>query len=244
MAIILCHSVKGGAGTTFVAAHLAHSMVQTGAEVSVLSVTPRDTLPFHFGLPPSVTLPSIFAPADAAVIVSGIKLCSYLEAADDPDFLTKLRDDGYLEPGLDRVMVLDVPALHFQLARRVIPVASAFICMLNAGPDTLALMPRVLEEADPRSVDRSAFVINALDETRRLARHNAAFLRELLGDRLLGRIRLDEAVPEAIAMLQPLQRYAPSCSALADVEAVGNGLLDLLKKQMDPCDDHGVSQAV
>ncbi|MFC0205122.1 cellulose synthase operon protein YhjQ/BcsQ [Novosphingobium soli] len=234
MPVIVCHSVKGGAGTTFMAAHMAMSLSEAGANVTVLSVAPRDTLPMHFGLQPALTLPSLFAPAEDAVLVSGIDLRSFVRAPEDPDFIPTLRDMGYLDAGPDRVLVIDIPAADYTFARRVIPHASGLVAVLNAAPDTLALMPQVLGEASPENIAATTFVINALDETRRLSRHAAAFIRELVGPRLLGRVRLDEAVPEAIAMLQPLARYAPSSAALADVRAIGAALLPLLENPGRP----------
>ncbi|AXB75305.1 cellulose synthase operon protein YhjQ/BcsQ [Novosphingobium sp. P6W] len=229
MAVIVCHGLKGGAGITFVAAHLAMTLSEAGAEVTVLSVAQRDTLPLHFGLQPALTLPSLFAPAEDAVLASGINLRSHTRATDDADFVPTLHDLGYLEAGPDRVMVIDVPASEFAFARRIIPHSSANLCVLNAAPDTLALLPQVLGDASAETIARTTFAINALDETRRLSRHSAAFIRELVGPRLIGRIRLDEAVPEAIAMLQPLARYAPSSAALADVRAIGAAMVPALE---------------
>lgn len=229
MPVIVCHSLKGGAGTTFVSAHLAMSLSEAGAEVTLLTLAARDTLPLHFGLQPALTLPSLFAPTEDAVLAGGINLRSHHRAAEDPDFIPTLRDLGYLDTGHDRVMVIDVPAGDFLFARRVIPHASAHLCVINAAPDTLALLPQVLDEASPENIAKTSFVINALDETRRLSRHCAAFIRELAGPRLLGRVRLDESVPEAIATLQPLARYAASSAALADVRAVGAALVPALE---------------
>ncbi|KMS52692.1 ATPase [Novosphingobium barchaimii LL02] len=229
MAVIVCHGLKGGAGITFAAAHLAMTLSEAGAEVTVLSVAQRDTLPLHFGLQPALTLPSLFAPAEDAVLASGINLRSHTKAVDDADFVPTLLDLGYFEAGPDRVMVIDVPASEFAFARRIIPHSSANLCVLNAAPDTLALLPQVLGDASAETIARTTFAINALDETRRLSRHSAAFIRELVGPRLIGRIRLDEAVPEAIAMLQPLARYAPSSAALADVRAIGAAMVPALE---------------
>lgn len=229
MPVIVCHGLKGGAGATFIASHLAMCLSEAGADVTVLTTAARNTLPLHFGLQPAMTLPSLFAPAEDAVLVSGINLRSHLTAPEDADFVPRLSDMGYLETGQDRVMVIDAPASEFAFARRIIPHASAHVCVLNAAADTLALMPQVLDEASPENIAATSFVINALDETRRLSRHSAAFIRELVGARLLGRVRLDEAVPEAIAMLQPLAKYAPSSAALADVRAIGAAVIPALE---------------
>ncbi|MFD2134881.1 cellulose synthase operon protein YhjQ/BcsQ [Novosphingobium resinovorum] len=225
---MVTHGLKGGAGTTFIAAHIAMALSEAGADVTVLTTTQRDTMPLHFGLQPAMSLPSLFAPEDA-VLAAGIDLRSLTTAPEDNDFVPALRDLGFLETGQDKVMVIDVPASEFAFARRVVPHASANVCVINAAPDTLALMPQVLDEASPENIASTSFVINALDETRRLSRHSSAFIRELVGARLLGRVRLDESVPEAIAMLQPLGKYAPSSAALADVKMIGTALVPALE---------------
>ncbi|SFF91896.1 Cellulose biosynthesis protein BcsQ [Novosphingobium sp. CF614] len=228
MAMIVCHGPKGGAGTTFIAAHLATGLAEAGADVTVLTVSPRDTLALHFGLQPALSLPSMTAPVNEAVVAGGINLRHYRRAPVDPDFIPMLRDLGYLAPGAHRVLVLDVPAGEQAFGRRAITHACAHVCPLNAAPDTLALLPAMFGEAGEAGLARTAFVVNALDETRRLSRHGAAFIRELTGPRLIGRVRLDEAVPEAIAMLQPLARYAPASAALADVRLVAAAMVPAL----------------
>ena len=233
MAMIVCHGPKGGAGTTFVTAHLAMGLADAGLDVTVLTIAGRDTLPLHFGLHPAVTLPSFTASAEEAVVAGGINLRHYHKAAEDPDFLPMMRDLGYLEQGKDRVIVIDVPAGEHRFAQHLVPHASAHLCPLQAHPDTLALLPQVLEEAGYEGFARTAIAINGLDETRRLSRHGSAFIRELAGDRLVGRIRLDEAVPEAIAMLQPLARYAPASLALADVRKVAAAIIPTVDVSLD-----------
>lgn len=221
MALIVCHGPKGGVGTTFLAAHLAMSFAGSGADVTVLSVSTRDTLALHFGLPMAGALPHLTASAESAVVAGGIDLRNVPNAPRDSDFVPMLRDLGFLSPGRDRVLVLDVPSGEPAFAQRMIAHACAHLCPLDPHPDTLALLPQVFEEAGSEGLLRTAFVINRLDDTRRLSRHNAAFVRELAGSRLIGRIRLDESVREAIAMLQPLAKYSPASAALADVRRIG-----------------------
>ncbi|KPH58689.1 cellulose synthase operon protein YhjQ/BcsQ [Novosphingobium aerophilum] len=229
MPMIVCHGPKGGAGNTFVAAHLAMGLSAQGAEVTVLTLAPRDSMPLHFGLSPATSLPALTAPADEAVLVGGINLRSWRRASEDLDFVPMLGDLGYLQPGKDRVLVVDVPSGDTRVARRLIEHACAHVCTINAQPDTLAMLPQVFGEAGVEGLARTAFVINALDETRRLGRHGAAFIRELAGPRLIGRIRLDEAVPEAMAMLQPLSRYAPASVALTDAQQIAEAVTPSLE---------------
>jgi cellulose biosynthesis protein BcsQ len=222
MPLVLCHSPKGGVGTTFLSAHLAMGLAEAdatdgvGSDVALMTLSPRDLTPLHFGLGPAQRLPSLAAPAEAAVLAGGIGLFCEQNAASDSDFLPRLEDAGYLAVGSDRTLVIDVPSGQHAMARKLMPHAAVHICPLTPSPDCLALLPQLLDEAGDWGPRRTAYVFGKLDETRRLARHVAAFAREVLGERLIAKIRNDQAVPEALAMLQLLSRYAPASAALAD----------------------------
>lgn len=235
MPLIVCHSPKGGVGTTFLAAHLAMGLTHLdgtdgiAGDVALLTLSPRDLTPLHFGLGPSQHLPTMGGAAEASVLASGISLYCEPDALDDPDFMPRIEDAGYLAVGSDRTLVVDIPVGERLMARRLMPHATVHVCPLTASPDCLALLPQLLDEARDWGATHTAYVFGRLDETRRLARHVAAFAREVLGERLIAKIRSDQSVPEALAMLQLLSRYAPASAALADArlasQAVG-ALLD------------------
>lgn len=237
MPMILCHSPKGGVGTTFLAAHLAMGLSESAAmegvgdDVVLMTLSPHDLTPLHFGLPPAQRLPSLDAPAEASVLAGGIDLRCEPHAARDGDFLPRLNDAGFLSAAGDRTLVIDVPTGERTLARRLMPHATIHLCPLNASPDCLALLPQVLDEAGEGGARRTAYVMGKLDETRRLARHVAAFAREVLGERLVAKIRNDQAVPEALAMLQLLSRYAPASAALADVRLASQAIATILNEE-------------
>lgn len=239
MPLVVCHSPKGGVGTTFLAAHLAMGLAEfgtgvidgQGSEVALITHSARDLTPLHFGLGPALRLPSMGGPADAAVLASGIGLFCEPRAASDPDFLPRLEDAGYLAVGSDRTLVVDVPTGQDKLARKLMPHAALHICPLTASPDCIALLPQLLDEAGEWGARRTAYVFGKLDETRRLARHVAAFSREILGERLIAKIRSDQAVPEALAMLQLLSRYAPASAALADARLAARAVDAVLAEE-------------
>ena len=237
MPLVLCHSPKGGVGTTFLAAHLALGLTEVdgngglAGDVALMTLSPRDLTPLHFGLGPAQRLPSMAQPAEARVMVSGISLYCEPHALADADFLPRIEDAGYLAVDSDRTLVIDVPAGDRTLARRLMPLAAVHVCPLTASPDCLALLPELLDDANDAGAARTAFVFGKLDETRRLARHVAAFAREVLGDRLIAKIRNDQSVPEALAMLQLLSRYAPASAALADAQLVAQAVGTMLIEQ-------------
>lgn len=241
MPIVLCHSPKGGVGTTFLAAHLAMGLADIGgadeapAEVALLTLSARDLTALHFGLAPAQQLPPMATTANAAVLVGGIGLFCEPQAASDSDFLPRLEDAGYLGLASNRTLVIDVPTGQDALARKLMPHAALHVCPLAASPDCLALLPQLLDEASDRTGDRgsrrTAYVFGKLDETRRLSRHVAAFAREVLGERLIAKIRNDQAVPEALAMLQLLSRYAPASAALADARVAAQAVAAILAQE-------------
>jgi cellulose biosynthesis protein BcsQ len=219
MALVVCHSPKGGTGTTFIAAHLAMGLAERGADVTLLTVNPADTMALHFGVDPAMQLPSL---EGQAFVVSTVSLRSHVAAATDTAFVRTLSELEFLRPRSERCLVIDVPSGCRDLAKALQSHAAAVVCPLSVAPDCIALLPGLIEQIGMDQLARTFFAINGLDETRRLARHGATFLGELLGARLIARIRRDEAVPEAIAMLQPLARYAPSSIALADTRAIAD----------------------
>lgn len=242
MALVLCHSPKGGVGTTFLAAHLAMGLshldgsdgvgsIAGEGDVALMTTSTSDLTPLHFGLSPAQRLPAMGSLAEASVLVSGINLYCEPRALNDADFLPRLEDAGFLSPASNRTLVLDLPAGERMLARRLMAHATIHVCPLMASPDCLALLPQLLDEAGDWGAARTAYVIGKLDETRKLARHVAAFTREVLGDRLIGKIRNDQAVPEALAMLQLLSRYAPASAALADVRLIAETVGAILAEE-------------
>jgi cellulose biosynthesis protein BcsQ len=242
MAVILCQGLKGGTGTTFVAAHLAMALTAQGVEATLLAAGTAETTGLHFGLPPSTPLPSLTS-AEPAVVVGGVALLRHADPAADARFEARLHD--LAEGGsTDRLILLDLPPRDTALLARLAPHADAIVRPLHASPDCLALLPGLSAQSGVAVLARTLFIINAIDETRRLSRHCAKFLGELAGDRVLGNIRLDEAVPEAIAMLKPLSRYAPSSVALADAGTVAGRLVERLRAFAPASDsDRARSQA-
>jgi hypothetical protein len=74
------------------------------------------------------------------------------------------------------------------------------------------------------SLQRTAFVLNQLDDRRQLSRHTHAFIRELVRDNLLGMVRYDEAINDALALFQPLDKHAPSSVLIPDIERLTDAL--------------------
>ena len=90
---------------------------------------------------------------------------------------------------------------------------------------TLAALPLVYSDAQGPRDDRTFFLLNRVDDRLRLGRDIATMLGGLLGNRLFGTIRRDEAVGEALAMMETLASFAPASAALADLRAIADRLV-------------------
>ena len=217
MPLIVCHSPKGGEGNSFVAAGLAQGLSLLGRDVVALDMTAADGLKSYFGLAPDQSLPDLEEEVIDQLTVGGVGLRSGWRAAHQPDFAEALRA-GDLPFDGETVFVSDVASTDTGLAQVLRRRARLHVCTLTPTAMSLAQLPRINPARALGEPERTAFVLNQLDETRRFARHAALFLRELLGDKLIAQIHRDEAVNEAVGMLQTLARYAPASAALADME--------------------------
>ncbi|NKJ42887.1 MULTISPECIES: cellulose synthase operon protein YhjQ/BcsQ [unclassified Novosphingobium] len=230
MALILFHSPRGGTGNSFLAATTAIALSRAGHDVTALDFAQSGTLQLHFGIGPGEALPALDAPAEeaASASVQGVALRSAAALARQDDFAQGLAAG---EIGFDgeQLFVADISSGDQHLRDLLLPYADLEICPLTATAECLMMLPAV----NDAGLAKTRFVMSMVEDTRRFARHSVGFLRELLGDRLLGQVRRDESVIEACAMLQPLGRYAPHSAALADTIALGESVADLLVDILD-----------
>ncbi len=217
MPLILCHSPKGGVGTTFIAAHIAMLLAARGHEVTALDFTYQDSLKLFFGLLPAQPLPDMTDQLADAIVVSGVELLSAYQHGRRPAFREQLSRPGALPFGGEKVLIADVAAGDRDMKELLLPHASLHICTLHPRPGSLAALPKVQPGTPTIELPRTVFVLNHLDDTYRLSRHSHVFLHELVGDKLIGTVRRDEAVNEAAALFEPLARFAPASVALADL---------------------------
>lgn len=219
MPLVLCHSPKGGAGSSFLAAHLALGLAQQGHAVTALDMTEHDTLKLYFGLAPDLPLPDIEGASDDAVVVSGVTLASAGAASRQPDFLEAIACGDLPFTGAGYT-IADLAAADGALCEALLVHARLHLCAVTPSALSLASLKRIHPGGVLASSPRTVFVLNRFNETHRLARHTRSFLRELLGDRMVGVVRSDESINEAPAMGLLLAAHAPASAALADVAAL------------------------
>jgi chromosome partitioning protein len=206
-------SPKGGVGTTFLTARLAIALAGRGHEVSAVDCTAQESLKLFFDLPPSQTLEMLDADATPDAI-AGVEL---FQAYPEQD-ASWVAEQLLARTGEGRVCLVDLGTAGAQLRDRLMPHAALEICTLAPSPVALASLTKVDASASVLSLTRTAFVLNLLDDRRRLSNDIHKLVRTLLGDQLLGTVRRDEAVMEALAAMKPLATFAPASAALTDVE--------------------------
>ncbi|WHO37290.1 cellulose synthase operon protein YhjQ/BcsQ [Sphingobium sp. AP49] len=217
MPLILCHSPKGGVGTSFIAAQVAIHLAQRGHDVSALDFTYQEALKLFFGLTPAQSLPELNDGSADPIAVSGVALYSAQSLCRDPHFIDLIGRKDHSPFETRKIYVADVAAGDRETKDMLLPYAALHICTLQPRPGSLAALPKVEPGTPTIDLPKTGFVLNHLDDTHRLSRHTHIFLRELFGSKLLGTVRRDEAVNEASAMFEPIARFAPASVVLSDL---------------------------
>lgn len=223
MPLLLCHSPKGGTGTSFIAAHLAMHLASQGHDVVALDFTYQDSLKLFFGLLPTQSLAEFHGGQGSALAVAGVEIFSAHRIGHDPDFIAALQAGR--SPFDDRkIYVADVAAGDRATKDLLMPHATMRVCTLLPQPVSLAALTKVQADTPTIELSNTAFILNQIDDTHRFSRHAHIFVRELLGEALIGTVRRDEAVNEAAAMFDPISKYAPASAALADMRLVAKAI--------------------
>lgn len=215
--ILLFQSPKGGVGTSTVAANIALVLAERGVAVTAIDLTGQGALALCLG-DGSGAVGQI--DGGATVVIAGVHVVSPGADRSPAEILATIESHD----GEDSVVVVDVASGDRQVLDLLLPAAALRLCVLTPDPATLAALPLVYRDAQATRDDRTFFLLNRVDDRLRLGRDIAAMLRGLLGDRLFGTIRRDEAVGEALAMMETLASFAPASAALGDFRVIGNRL--------------------
>lgn len=216
--LIVMHSPKGGTGSTALCAHLAMQLSVVGHQVTAIDCTYQDTLKLHFGLLPDQALVEMTSPLGDAMVVSGVDLMNGYALSRDPAFLKQLDGDHGSPFDRNRITIVDVASDDRALRNALMPHADLHLCVLMPRADALATLPMIEPGTPTVSLPKTAFILNQLDDRKRLSRHTNSFIATLLGDALIGSVRYDEAVNEAVAMFEPLSKFAPLSVFLPDMQ--------------------------
>jgi chromosome partitioning protein len=217
MPLILCHSPVGGVGTTFLTAHLALGLATRGHDVTAIDFTHADALKLFFGMLPAQEIPAMTDAASEGIVVDGVELLSGYAAAQSESFGRLLAQHATSPFDDDRIVIADVASADLALKSSLLLHAALHVCVLAPQATSLAALAKVQPGTATIDLEQTVFVLNQLDDTRKLSRHSQIFLRALFGEKLIATVRRDEAVNEALASFQPVARYAKQSVVLSDL---------------------------
>lgn len=222
--LVLVHSPKGGVGSSFLTAALAINLARRGRQVTAVDFTFQDALKLYFGLLPNQPIAEMQdAPGDA-MVVSGVDVLNGYAFSRQRAFADSVRSGTSPLFDKDRIVFADIASEDRELKAFLMDHAALHICALLPRPASLATLAKVEPGTPTVALEKTAFVLNQLDDRRRLSRHSHRFVRELVGDKLLGTIRYDEALNEALAMFEPLIKFAPTSALIPDLARLVDAL--------------------
>lgn len=223
MPVIAIASPKGGVGKTTLTAYVAAHIAAQGWKVVALDLDPQNALRLHLGLSiheEAGVMATLSDTTDWQAAMRdtpfGVQVLPFGNA-DPVDAL-----DGYAaimeDPGLiagpvrqiaqrpDTVVLLDTPPGPNPATAALLPVIDLTVLVLLADAGSAAMIPRIAEgsfmgrsAAARRAAERAVVVLNQFDPDAPLADAVLDMAERRLGERLLGTIRRDEAVAEALA---------------------------------------------
>lgn len=222
--LVLIHSPKGGSGSTFLTAALAGALVKRGHPVAAVDFTFQDALKLYLGLTPTQPVIEMDERSTDAMLVGGVELMNGHAFSREKAFIDSLRSGESPLLDQERIVFADIASEDHALRHFLMDYAALQICPILPRPASLATLAKVEPGTPVVALKKTVFVLNQLDDRRRLSRHTHSFIQELVGEKLLGTLRYDEAINEALAMFQPLSKFAPSSVLIPDIERLANAL--------------------
>jgi len=195
-------SLKGGAGVTAVVAGFAQAAAQQDFDVLCVDADTQDTLKYHLGL---VGLATGEKTNSSAARIS-------------------LRSPSQAFDRAADVVLWDLPRSAADTHADVLTDADAVVLVVPASATSVtmaAAVRRFLTRGENRFV-----LINFEDGRIPLKTAAADYLDKHFHERMLGRIRHDESIEEAVANLELLSTSAPYSAGWADIR---NALTRLLQ---------------
>lgn len=198
---IVLTALKGGTGVSTLTSGLSQAAAAEDLDVLCIDHDDQDLLKYSFGM---------VGMADGGAMRNG-----------NPRIRLKGTDHRLSAADAADVVLVDLP--RCQSTPEHLDQADAILLVVPASATGVVQAPAVkqfLAKGDNRFI-----VLNQLDARVPLKKTAAAYLQEEFSDRIIGQVRHDGAIEEALANLEPLSRAMPYSAAWADMRSAFAKLL-------------------
>jgi len=232
-------SAKGGVGKSTIAANIAAGLCELGHPVLAIDLDPQNALRFHFsfdsGRTPGLVaadehnFAQLFEPTNL-----GVELLSYGNSSEQQrmDFEDLLkRNPNWLKEQLtklqlpdDAVVVLDTPPGPSVYMSQALLTSSLSLVVVLPDAGSYVSLPQMMSLLEKYCLHRQDFIdygiiVNQSDQSKTLSKDVLSMLRSSFGERIVGRIHLDQSISESLACGQTALKYAPYSEGSYDLMA-------------------------
>lgn len=220
MRTVAVTSIKGGAGTTTIVAHLGHALKKKGVPVVLIDLCPTNQLCLHLGME--------WAERERGlkIIYKNMDDIMYRPYGDGIAFEENIEWHKHLFPDIDLpengVLIVDCPSLNEVTNSAVAKIADKTLLVMTADPACYASL-----HSYTSSLKNSTCIVNRFDPMMALEADIfdivVADYPELL---LPFTIHRDESVREALAHKQTVFSYAANSQAAHDYLSLADWLIN------------------
>jgi cellulose synthase operon protein YhjQ len=256
MIVVAVVAAKGGVGTSTIAANLSVVLSRHGRRVLAVDLDPQNTLHLHMGGKPEdisgLARTSVGGTSWSDVCVrapSGVDVLPFgrldetdllaleQQIAGDPHWLSHRLQR--LELPDDTVVILDTPPGMSNYLRQALSAANFVISVMLADAASYATLAQIenlilrYQGIRPGSLE-SVCIINQVDDTLPLSSESVDLMRHVLGERVIGLVRADRFVSEALAHGQTVFESSSDSNGRADLMQCAGWMLRRLEMHSQP----------
>ncbi len=198
-------------------------LARRGVETTAIDCTAQKALRYYFGLDTSQDLLRFDASGEEPFAVSGVSLRDGHAPGEATEIAAKIENLRNRGGG---AVIVDVASGDMALLDALLPIANLRVCMIDPGPVALNALIHLGQGVPLLDLERTALVLNLRDDTRKLSRHIHMLCNSAFAPLMIGSVRRDECVNEAVAKLDPLPKAYPASPALKDIEQLASRIMD------------------
>lgn len=249
MPVICISSPQGGSGRTMLTANLASAYAHRGNKVLLVDLNLQNTLKNHFNLTLVGShgfVPYLQSTNDWGQFILKVDTNVYLLPYGDVtwkqheifqnlishDVALFQRNFTEIIKSSGLVVIIDTPVDAHAVMHALDDMIDLQIVTLLADGAAPALLEKIEDRVYPGLVfseNKSChYVINKTDPRYEMSHDIEVYLRQRIGDKLLGDIHHDSSVQAAFASQKLLRDYRPSSAALFDIESIEKKISQLL----------------